>query len=79
MTVLKPVTEFSTPTIFPSAETSCDPSDGVYVYKGKSAVPLTSAWVDIRRSQDLATAGQTDEALRLAQSTTPTCRHAGSA
>jgi tetratricopeptide (TPR) repeat protein len=41
--------------------------DGVYVYQGKFAVPLASAWVDIRRSQDLAKVGQTDEALRLAQ------------
>ena len=41
--------------------------DSVYVYQGKFAVPLASAWVDIRRSQDLAKAGQTDEALRLAQ------------
>ncbi len=41
--------------------------DGVYVYQGKFAVPLASAWVDIRHSQDLARAGQTDEALRLAQ------------
>jgi Dolichyl-phosphate-mannose-protein mannosyltransferase len=41
--------------------------DGVYVYQGKFAVPLASAWVDIRRSQDLAKAGQSGEALRLAQ------------
>ncbi len=41
--------------------------DGVYVYQGKFAVPLASAWVDIRRSQDLAKAGQTAEALQLAQ------------
>jgi 4-amino-4-deoxy-L-arabinose transferase-like glycosyltransferase len=41
--------------------------DGVYVYQGKFAVPLASAWVDICRSQDLARAGQTDEAMRLAQ------------
>jgi hypothetical protein len=41
--------------------------DGVYVYQGKFAVPLASAWVDIRRSQDLTKAGHTDEALRLAQ------------
>jgi hypothetical protein len=41
--------------------------DGVYVYQGKFAVPLASAWVDIRHSQDLAKAGQIGEALRLAQ------------
>jgi tetratricopeptide (TPR) repeat protein len=41
--------------------------DSVYVFQGKFAVPLASAWVDIRRSMDLARAGQTDEALRLAQ------------
>jgi hypothetical protein len=41
--------------------------DGVYVYQGKFAVPLASAWVDIRHSQDLAKVGQIEEALRLAQ------------
>jgi tetratricopeptide (TPR) repeat protein len=41
--------------------------DGIYVYHGKFAVPLASAWVDIHRSQDLAKTGQTAEAMRLAQ------------
>ena len=41
--------------------------DGVYVYDGKFGVPLAAAWVDVRRSHDLASAGQTVEALQLAQ------------
>ncbi len=41
--------------------------DGVYVYEGKFRVPLAAAWVDVRRSHDRARAGQTAEALQLAQ------------
>jgi tetratricopeptide (TPR) repeat protein len=37
--------------------------DGVYVYQGQFAVPLASAWVDIRKSSELAKAGQHDAAL----------------
>lgn len=41
--------------------------DGVYVYRGTFAVPLASAWVDVRRSGELAAAGHGAEALQLAQ------------
>ena len=64
--------------------------NGVYVYHGKFAVPLASAWVDIRRSHQprqgradrrgaATRAGSGHARARLAQSTTPTCRHTGSA
>ncbi len=41
--------------------------DGVYVYRGSFAVPLASAWVALRRSGELARAGQRAQALQLAQ------------
>ncbi|WP_263366875.1 ArnT family glycosyltransferase [Edaphobacter bradus] len=41
--------------------------DGVYVYRGTFSVPLASALVDVRRSRELAHAGQIDQALQLAQ------------
>ena len=41
--------------------------DGVYVYRGKFAVPLASAWVDVRRSGELAHAGQTEQAMEVAE------------
>lgn len=41
--------------------------DGVYVYQGTFAVPLASAWVDVRRSGELAKAGQQDAALTVAK------------
>jgi len=41
--------------------------DGVYVYQGSFAVPLASAWVEVRRSGELARAGQMDEALAHAE------------
>lgn len=41
--------------------------DGVYVYRGTFSVPLAAAWVDIRRSMDLAHSGQVDAALQVAQ------------
>ncbi|MGI4828386.1 MAG: glycosyltransferase family 39 protein [Janthinobacterium lividum] len=41
--------------------------DGVYVYQGTFAVPLASAWVDVRRSGELVKAGQMQAALGMAQ------------
>ena len=41
--------------------------DGVYVYRGKFAVPLASAWVDVRKSGELERAGQAQPALDTAQ------------
>lgn len=41
--------------------------DGVYVYRGTFAVPLASAWVAIRKSGELAQAGDEAGALRSAQ------------
>lgn len=40
---------------------------GVYVYRGRFAVPLMSALVDVRTSGDLAQSGNTDAALAMAQ------------
>ena len=40
--------------------------DGVYVYDGRFAVPLASAWVDVSKSQDLAAAGQQQAAMDAA-------------
>ena len=41
--------------------------DGVYVYQGRFAIPLASAWVDVRRSGELAKAGQPAAALAIAE------------
>lgn len=41
--------------------------DGVYVYRGAFRVPLASAWVDVRHSEELARVGQLDLALQSAQ------------
>jgi hypothetical protein len=41
--------------------------DGVYVYQGRFAVPLASAWVDVHKSGELAQAGHAAEALATAQ------------
>ena len=41
--------------------------DGVYVFQGDFAVPLASAWVDVRRSSDLAKAGEAQAALAIAR------------
>ncbi len=41
--------------------------DGVYVYDGRFAVPLASAWVDVRHSAELAGKGDLRQALNLAQ------------
>ena len=41
--------------------------DGVYVFRGDFAVPLASAWVDVRKSSELAAAGNTQAALILAR------------
>jgi hypothetical protein len=41
--------------------------DGVYVYQGSFAVPLASAWVDVRQSAELARKGELQQALLLAQ------------
>ena len=41
--------------------------DGVYVYRGTFSIPLAAAWVDVRRSGELAHAGHLDQALPLAQ------------
>lgn len=41
--------------------------DGVYVYQGDFAVPLASAWVDVRHSADAAHKGDLKQALTLAQ------------
>lgn len=41
--------------------------DGVYVYQGSLPVPLASAWVDVRRSGELARSGQIDQALQVVQ------------
>lgn len=41
--------------------------DGLYVYQGTFAVPLASAWVQIRRSGVLAQAGHPAEALKAAR------------
>ena len=41
--------------------------DGVYVYQGNFAVPLASAWVDVRHSAEFAQKGNLTEALMLAK------------
>jgi len=41
--------------------------DGVYVFQGEFAVPLASAWVDVRKSTQLAKAGDPQAALAMAQ------------
>ena len=41
--------------------------DGVYVYRGRFAVPLAASWYQVRRSRDLARAGRGAEALQAAQ------------
>ena len=41
--------------------------DGVYVYQGSFAVPLASAWVDVRNSAEFAQKGDLQQALTLAQ------------
>ena len=41
--------------------------DGVYVFQGKFAVPLASAWVDVRTSSRLAEAGEPQAALAMAR------------
>ena len=41
--------------------------DGVYVYQGRFEVPLASALVDLRRSEQLTAPGEAHEALALAQ------------
>ena len=40
--------------------------DGVYVYQGRFPMPLAAAWGDVRRSEDLAKAGQQAAALEMA-------------
>ena len=40
--------------------------DGVYVYQGRFDVPLASAWVDVRRSEDLAATGRGKAAMDAA-------------
>ena len=40
---------------------------GVFVYQGHFAIPLASAWVDVRDSQRLEKAGQQQAALTMAQ------------
>ena len=40
--------------------------DGVYVYQGRFDVPLAAAWVDVRKSEDLAAAGQEQPAMDAA-------------
>jgi hypothetical protein len=44
--------------------------DGVYVYQGDFAIPLASAWVDVRHSAEFAQKGNLVEALALAQQAT---------
>lgn len=41
--------------------------DGVYVYQGDFAVPLASAWVDIRRSAESAATGSLEQAMTFAR------------
>ncbi|WP_157478396.1 glycosyltransferase family 39 protein [Granulicella tundricola] len=41
--------------------------DGVYVYQGSFAVPLASAWVDVRQSAALVQKDELQQALLLAQ------------
>ncbi len=41
--------------------------DGIYVYRGDFAVPLASAWVDVRHSADFVQKGDLQHALTLAQ------------
>ena len=40
---------------------------GVYVFQGQFAIPLASAWVDVRTSNRLEKAGQSQAALAVAQ------------
>ena len=40
--------------------------DGVHVYQGQFAVPLASAWVDVRNTGQLLKAGQPQAALQIA-------------
>ncbi len=40
--------------------------DGVYVFRGRFAVPLAAAWIDVRRSAELERAGDKDGAFRAA-------------
>jgi hypothetical protein len=40
---------------------------GVYVYQGRFAAPLMSALVDVRKTEDLSQAGQSEAALRAAR------------
>ena len=41
--------------------------DGVYVYRGTFALPLASAWVDVRKSKELAKIGNDEASLATAQ------------
>ncbi len=41
--------------------------DGVYVYRGRFAVPLAAAWLDVRRSGQMESVGDTTGALQVAQ------------
>lgn len=49
--------------------------DGVYVYQGTFGVPLASAWVDVRKSKELAKNGQDEAALVTAQQAVQLAQH----